>query len=488
MTSSPTPLVKTLHRFQNNPDYFSQEVLGGELWSKQIEVMNSVRDNKFTAVRSGHGVGKTHIAAKIVIWFLTCFKPSKVITTAPTWNQVKNILWQEINSVGKKARYPLGGEILKTGFNYNDEHFAIGFSTNEPDKFQGHHSPHILVVFDEGPGVKPDIWEASNGLLTSPHSRFLAIGNPTTPNGPFYEAFKSDLYNKITISCLECPNVIENKIIFPGLVTKEWVEERKKEWGENSPIYKARVLGEFPIEGEDTLIPLSWVERAIAKQITPKPTDAIVMGIDVARYGSDHTAFLIMHGRKIIHISGYVGKATTKTVGKAILLCKEYKCSKIIVDDSGVGGGVTDMLVERFDEKSGINVIGVNFGSQTDEKDKYENLKSQIFWSLRQDFEHNEIDLPDHERLLQELPSLMYEITSKGRLKIVGKDKMKQMGLHSPDYADALVLAHYGLYSKQSGFTDFYEEIYEEEKQIFPSWLSQANNSINHGRHIEEIK
>jgi hypothetical protein len=481
--------MKQLLKKCQDPIWFSDNVLGGveyhghTIWDKQIEVMQSVRDNPFTAVRSGHGVGKSHVSARTVLWFLTAFRPSKVITTAPTWNQVINVLWAEINRIHRKSKMPIGGELLTNKLTITDEHFAIGFSTNEADKFQGHHSPNILVVFDEAPGVSDDIWEASNGLLTSPNSRFLAIGNPTRPAGMFYDAFKNPKYNKIVISCEDSPNVKEGKNVIPGLVTREWIKQMEDEWGRTSPIFKSRVLGEFPVEGEDTLIPLSWVERAIEKTINPKDESPIVMGIDVARFGTDSTVFIIYQGGKILHVEGYIGKALTKTAGRAIQLYSEYNCVKIGVDDIGVGGGVFDILDEK-----GLSVIGVNFGATPSDQERFDNLKTEIFWNLRERFEKNEIDIPDNSKLLYELPSLMYEVTSRGKLRIVSKDKMKKLGMSSPDYADALAIADYTSYAGRVGILDFYQEELNEQTQQLPRLLNQTDNQQGFSTFIRPIE
>jgi len=471
MRYSQSSTEKTIKRCQSDPLYFSKEILGGRLWQKQKDVLLALRDHTHVAVRSGHGVGKTHVAAIAVLWFLISYYPSKIITTAPTWMQVKSVLWEEIRKLYNKSIAPLGGEMLLTSFKLNVEHFAIGFSTDDPDKFQGHHSPNIMVVFDEAPGVKDNIWTAAEGLMTSQNAKWLCIGNPTTPAGRFYDIFKGSVWHKIFISCLECPNVVQDKMIYPGLVTKKWIEERKREWGINSPIYKARVLGEFPVEGEDTLIPLSWVEQAINRELKAKGD--IVIGCDVARFGSDHTAFIVLHGSKVIHIEGWQGKETTKTVGKIIKLYKQFNCVKVMVDDTGVGGGVTDMLNEQ-----NYDVVGVNFGSSPIDTDRFDNLKTEIFWNLREDFESGTIDLIKNDKLLEELPSLMYEITSRGKMKIVGKDKMKKMGIRSPDYADALAIAHYGTYSARKGILDFYKseaKLTNEKKNTPKSFLNRSD-------------
>lgn len=458
-------------KWRKDPVYFCENFLGTSLWEKQKEIIESVRDNKHTVVRSGHGVGKTFVSANIVLWFLSVFYPSKVITTAPTWNQVKNILWTEVNKLYKKSKIPIGGELMQTMLRISDEHFAIGFSTDEADKFQGHHSDYVLVIFDEASGVSADIWEASNGLLTNENCRFLAIGNPTKPSGLFYDAFKSPRYNKIRISCYDSPNVTSGKLLYPGLVTSEWIESMKQEYGENSPIFKARVVGDFPIEGEDTLIPLTWVENAMKRN--PSNTEhEKYLGVDVARYGGDHTVFTGISDDLVFYIDGYQGKSTSRTVGEIVKLHREHSFEHIGVDDSGVGGGVTDQL-----EEMGLPVVAVNFGSTAKENERFENLKAEIFWNLRVDLEQGRLSLPNHAKLLDELPSILYEVSGKGKLRIVSKDKMKAMGISSPDYADSLAIAHYTQYHGSDSILDFYKgEVTDEPSSASFIASFQANN------------
>lgn len=456
-------------KIQNDPKWFVNEVLGETLWGKQIEILEAIKDHDRVAVKSGNGVGKTFISASVILWFLLAHCPSKVITTAPTWNQVEKLLWSEIATQYNKAKTNLGGLLLKTELRFDDNHFGIGFSTNHETNFQGHHSENILIVFDEALGVQPQIWVAAEGNLTSENAKMMVIGNPTVPNGRFYECFKSPLWHKITISCLDSPNVIEGETVIPGLVTRDWIEERKQEWGENNPFYKARVLGEFPIEGEDTLIPLSWVERSLNKEININEVDKVVMGIDVARYGSDSTVFTIMKSNKVIYSEGFVGKKTTYTAGRAIILAKEHNCNAIGVDDSGVGGGVTDILQEQLNNAN-IEVVPVNFGSVPSDKDRFDNLKAEIMWNLREEFEGNTIAINSPE-LLEQLPSIMYEITSKGKIKIVSKDEMKKLGIKSPDYADSLAIAHYVSYHYKNNMLDYYKEQYENIPSVIQSFV-----------------
>jgi reverse gyrase len=139
--------------YQKNPVAFLREVLGVEPWSKQEQIIESVRDNSNTCVASGHGVGKTFISACATLWFLCTHYGARVITTAPTNRQVESILWAEIWNLYKNSVVPLGGRLLKTSLNLEEKWFALGLSTDDPDRFQGHHSAHLLLVMDEAPGI-----------------------------------------------------------------------------------------------------------------------------------------------------------------------------------------------------------------------------------------------------------------------------------------------------------------------------------------------
>ena len=221
----------------------------------------------------------------------------------------------------------------------------------------------------------------------------MAIGNPTSPSGDFYEACKNPLYHKIIISCFDHPNIKEGKDIVPGAVTREWIEERRLDWGEDSPLWKAKVLGEFPDEGEDTLIPLSWAEACIGLDL-PKEGDK-KLGVDVARFGGDMTVFCEMNGRVVLPLESAQKKDTVWTAGviqrKNTITNYDY----IGVDDDGVGGGVTDMIND-----SGIDNEPFRGGEKAIEDDKFENKRAEAFWILREDIKSKLISLPDDKQLL----------------------------------------------------------------------------------------
>jgi phage terminase large subunit len=414
-----------------------------------MKVCRSVVENKRTTVRAGHGVGKSWLSARLVLWFLYCFYPSKVLSTAPQWSQVEKILWSEINSAYNSARYPLGGTCLTTNLKLADDWFATGISTRESveqrefgaTKMQGFHSPNLLIVLDEAAGVPPEIWKASESLVTGKNNKILAIGNPASPVGPFFDTFKSPVWSKIQLNCFDHPNVVNKQEIVPGCVTWEWIEERIKEWGEDSPIYKAKVLGEFPEEGEDVLIPLGWVEKAMELDLKPK-NEIRRVGVDVARYGDDTTVGYRINEPVAELVFETAKEDTMKTVGRTIRVADEedQEADYIGIDDTGVGGGVTDRLDEQ-----GYDVDAINFGAKANEPDKFFNLKAELFWILRDRLKPGSDDplkLPYSEKLLSELSDIRYSINSKGQIKIESKDDMKKRGKKSPNHADALAIAN----------------------------------------------
>jgi phage terminase large subunit len=407
----------------------------------QERILESVRDHAFTVVKSGHGVGKTHITAATVLWWLFSFYPSKVVTTAPTWTQVENVLWKEIGGLYNKAKLPLGGRLKKVGLDLETEDwFAIGLSTDEAERFQGFHSPNLLVVFDEAPGVNPIIWEAAQGLMTGEHNHFLGIGNPISPSGPFFDAFKSSLYNKIQISCLDNPNYKEGREVIPGLTTKRWVDDRKAEWGEHSPLFMSRVLGEFPIEGSNNLIPLSWCEEAYNRRVEHVENHKY-MGVDVARYGNNWTVITI-YQKPIVRQWRLMGKNTMEVANFVLSLFNDERPQSVTVDDTGVGGGVVDRLLELR-----VPTVGVNFSESANRRGTFRGIRDEIYWNLRDLFRVGDIKLDRgrHENLVNQLSALQYTIMDRsGKIQVESKKELTKRGLVSPDDADSLALAVYG--------------------------------------------
>lgn len=455
--------IVVLSAQQYDPVWFVQTILGQFAWSKQRQILESVRDHSRTAVRSGHGIGKTRVAAYTVMWFLQSFPNSRVITTAPTAFQMEHLLWREIGAVWNSSKVPMQGRKLNTKIDISDTWFAIGLSTDEPERFSGQHARHILVVVDEGSGVDDSIYEAAEGYLTTEGGRLLVIGNPTQVTGQFYNAFHRErhLWNCIHVSVFDSPNFTDEDVpdeVRAVLTTQSWVEDKKVKWGEGSPMYQVRVLGDFPSQADNNVFSLADIEFAqLAVDYETAMIDDAVIACDVARFGSDETVISVRQGRKVRIVDTYVGKDTMETVGRIIKHRKMIRSEippAIVIDDDGVGGGVTDRLTEL-----GYEVIPFRGGATALQPDEYPNARSELWFTVSDRI--REIDLDGDEQLAADLSAPEYKLDSRGRRVVEQKaDTKKRIG-RSPDRGDSVLLTfapERGASVDQWSYTDYSDE------------------------------
>lgn len=454
---------------QEEPVDFVELAFGDTLWQKQVEVIESVRDNTYTSVRSCHDIGKSFIASRTALWFLHSFPNSKVITTAPTFVQVENILWREIRAAKQKARLLLGGKVNQTSIDISENWFAIGLSTNEPSRFQGYHAVNILLIADEAAGITEDIFEASEGIVSSQGARVLYIGNPTSLAGTFYKSFNLPNVKKIHISAFDTPNFTtfgitlddirnntwEQKVTAPlpapYLITPSWVADKYLRWGEGTPMWDSRVLGNFPQQGEDTLIPLIKIEEATRRELEIKPDDPEQIGADIARFGVDKTIFLHRKGGKTIEIQEYSHSDTMLTAQRLFDFSRFHPFGDLCVDLPGIGAGVVDRLRQLEDKRE---VFDVNVGLPSNDPERFVNLRAEYYWGLRERFYEGTIQIPPDDELMSQLSNLKFKYTTKGQIQIESKEEMKKRDLPSPDKADALMLA-YAPMRKKPGLLEY---------------------------------
>ena len=435
--------------YRDKPVEFVKEIIGAEPEDYQEEILQAFLDYVKIGWRSGHGVGKTTTLAWAVLWFLFTRRNSKVITTASVWRQVEKILWSEIgkwlNRCKDKISQRVNFELLKTQITIQPDWFATGESSTDPAKIEGFHAVELLFVIDEGKAVPDDTYEAIEGALTTPGAKLIVASTPPPQKaGYFWNIFSHKIpgFKTFHTSCLDSKRV-----------SQAWIEEKKKQWGESSPVYQTRVLGDFPDITEDMLIPLKLIEDAIARELPEG--EQRELGIDVARFGSDKTIFIIRYGSKIVLIKKTGKEDTMQTAGKGANFIKEHNISKAKIDVIGVGSGVADKLREDFGDK----IIDVNVADKSTDVENYSNLRAQLFWELRQRFLDGDVDLPDDEELTGQLSNIKYKYNSKGQLVIESKEDMKKRGLPSPDCADALMLAFY------SPVIEFASSVVESENE-----------------------
>ena len=453
--------------YRDNPAQYSKDWFDMELYDKQIEILESVKGNKWTVVKSIPGVGKTQTAAVAVLWFMSCFYRPVVVTTAPTYRQVVTLLWTRIQGLHAKAGMrgmPIGGAMLTTKFTTPDpECYAVGYVARktDPESFLGQHSPsgNILIVADEAGGISHEIWVAMDKLMTNYGARFLGIGNPLQSSGDFYDSFRDPKFSKITISAWDCPNIKEKRIVIPGLTTYDWIEP-KLNLPKDSPIYCSDVLAQFPTSDEHALIPLSWIELAeqrweenqglYEEDIANNRIRPIVQGCDPADTGSDYTAIVWRDKKRVLSLKK-VQQSVMESAGylKSVIDAgyqydgHTLKIYKTAVDSIGIGTGIVGRLRELE-----IPVTGVNFGERTDYKDKFGNLeflnlRALCWWRLREalDPDGDELlELPRDEDLRADLTIPKWERMSTGKIKIESKEEIRKRLGRSPDKGDALAI------------------------------------------------
>ena len=427
----------------DGPVRFASDTLGVRLWSKQEEALRAVERERRVAVKSGNGLGKDFTAAVAMLWYVHAHDPAIALSTAPTFRQVRHVLWRQIHRLYRNAADPLGGTMLDTRWEVAEDRYAMGLSANDADQFQGFHCENMFVVVDEAEGVAEPIYEAVEAVMTSARPTLLLIGNPTTTSGGFHRAFHRELgiYKTITMSALESPNVVAGEIVFPGLTTPAWVEERRAMWGENSEMFRARVMGEFPDRGEDNLISISDIDDATyPRGEVPAATDGyepVVLGVDVARYGVDRSVIMVRRGDVVVEARAHHGFPTTATTGQIVATAREHHPQQVNVDETGLGAGVVDELRQQ-----GFTVFGFNgSAAPVGEETVCANLRAEGYWTLARRFRDHAIRIPRDAELIAELASLRYRYNSRGKVLMESKDSMKSRGLPSPDKADALMLA-----------------------------------------------
>ncbi len=433
-------------RYLTDPENWVVERLGDFVWSKQREILRSVRDNRLTAVHSCHESGKSFIAARVAAWWIETHLPGEalVVTSAPTDSQVRLILWAEINSAHAKAG--LSGRttnkewliVLPAG---NEKTVAIGRkpADYDPSAFQGLHAKYVLVIFDEACGMPKALWDSGYSLVANDYSRFLAIGNPDNPATEFCNVCKPGSgWNVIGIDAFDTPNFTDEYVpeeLRPVLIGKTWVEERKRQWGEDNPIYIAKVRGKFPVVSEDCLIPIPWVEQAKLRDLEPgEPNE---LGVDVGGGGSGKNCVAHRRGGYVRIIRKDNEPNTMVSCGKLVLNIQETGATRVKIDRIGIGDGITNRAIEL-----GHPVVGIAVGMTASENQKFTNIRAEGYWGLRERFQAGEIDIdPNDLDLLAQLVDIRYKPTSAGKIQIESKEEMKRRGRSSPDELDSVMLA-----------------------------------------------
>lgn len=512
--------VEALLYWRDHPVSYVENVMGATPDPWQCDVFDALMEHDNVALTACHGVGKTALEAWAIIWFTTTRMLANVPSTAPTFNkQVKDVLWKEINlwwevaqrtSPWMTADFVCGGTRL-----YNKVHpktwFSVGIASSQPLNIEGYHAPYLLAVFDEAKAIPGRTWESVQGMRTTQDAKLLVASTPGGPRGEFYKVFTKyrETWKATFIvhpqQLRDHPRIRQSTArpgpaggrYFSARVRDEWIAERRVEWGDDSPVFIARALGDFPTLEGDVLIPYAWLSDA--EGIEDGIEGPKVVACDVARYGRDRTIILVMNGGTLEYAESIsrvpeessspeveefgtgddtqrpIYRSTVVTALACARIRKETDAEVIAIDDTGLGGGVTDVL-----RHMGERVIPINFGTAPTDRPKdqaqreqrqrrnlldsaFSNLKAQMGWALRSGFEQHHIGLGKLacrkageerfflEALVAQTSMVKQEFDAMGRIRIVDPDEDASEeeykttigdleGKRSPDHFHALMI------------------------------------------------
>jgi len=438
-------------------DDFVNFTRGEGLADYQAEIGTKLYEKRRASARGPHGLGKTCLAALVTLHFIAT-RPvnTKVVTTASAWRQLTHYLWPEIRvwngRVDWAAWARIGGqvpEMYTQSLRIGQTCEAFPVASKNSDFIEGAHGDNLLYIFDESKAIVTPTWDAAEGAFASGDCYWLSISTPGGVGGTFWKIHtKKNGYEDWWAR-----HVTLEEAIAAGRVSQSWADDRKRQWGVDSPIYQARVLGNFPDQEEGTLIPLAWIEAARGLEIKPpgKPSN----GVDVARFGEDDSAMFVRDGSCAIKATWWNGNDIMQTTGKV-----KAAGIRANVDEIGLGSGVVDRLREQK-----FPVVGINVGNAARDSEHFQNLRAELYFTLRDRFKKSweiqsgKVEQPTHEdyddaidltrlsetvyeRLLGELSAIKYTYRSNGKIIIEPKDKMKKDLGVSPDLADACMLAY----------------------------------------------
>lgn len=465
-------------KYLGDPVRFVEQGLGETTWSLQRDVMQSVVDNKRTSVPACHAPGKTHLAARVAAYWIAVHPvgTARVITTATTFRQVKALLWPHIRAL--HSLHELVGTTSATEWRAGDQYLAEG--VKPPDDAEagisGYHAPHLLIIIDEAGGIKKTYGQSIEALMTGVDTKLLVLGNPpVSGDSTWFETISnSPLYNTIPIPysatpnftgeetglCKSCPPEVEDHKIAQHLIDVDWVENLAVEFGKDSAWFRARAGAEFVHDSASKVLPMDWLNEAHQQEDDgPGP---IKLGCDIAADGGDEFAIAKLDGWTATMVHSSKGKANENAPLVAAKILEHIRDAEALhqqrgitarvqvkIDAIGIGWGVAGILQQWEEEhKFKAHIVAVNVAKKARNDKKFSNQRAEMWWNLRTLIEPgqpagNQVRLAIDNKELAQLNAPKFGSDSTARITIEKKADMKKRGVHSPDRAEAILLAYY---------------------------------------------
>lgn len=451
-------VLERLKRWRESPLLFVTECLKAKPSSQQAEALVAMTKGKRLSIRSGHGTGKSALAAWRILHFMATRAYPKVVCTAPTARQLSDVLWSELSKW-------LRGSILADEFILqNDKIFhkdapkewwarAVSPSVKaskeeQAETLAGFHGEHLLIIVDESSGVEDPVFIPLEGALTQEDNHVMLIGNPTRNTGYFYDTHFHPEISKKWIKLHWDSRFSEN-------VTKEMVDYFREKYGEDSNVFRIRVMGEPPVDDDRSFIPLHWALQCVGREIEVDEEWPLSLSVDVAREGEDLSVIMPRRGFKIYEWDTFQGMHTIELGQRIVEKFFDMDASYVGVDTVGIGGGVYDWLSHDPRGLGAQVMFSVNVAEKAGEREKYYRLRDELWGLVRKNCMEAKYSFPNfvvrkqgiemnigHE-LANELASVGYKVGTGGEIKIESKADLKKRGVKSPNLADSLCISEY---------------------------------------------
>lgn len=442
-------------KYRGKPVDFQREILGYTPIEPQARVLGALQREDRVAVPSGRAMGKSRLDAGAALHFAATEGPNAlVVLLAPTFRQIQVILWEELRCLYFNARTPFGGECAKlasTGLRLPDGSRIFGITGDKPEALQGIRAPRMLVIADEASGIEDSTFTALEGNLAG-GGKMLLTGNPTHASGHFREACRSERYEVVHLPSTASPNVVAKRVLVPGLATQEWIEERAREWGEDSAMFKIHVLGQFVELEEGRLFSEKMIADAENRWHDEPARGRLVLGVDPAGDGGDgdETAIASRRGKKILGpLYARRGLTADAHVVEVMGLIKAHGSDGrplVVVDRDGYVGAKVYAALAGFQSQNeeAFELVGVRGGERARRRPREIDRVRDEVWLNLFDSMRLGLAIPEDLKLSRDLAAIRTELATTGRTKIISKDDLRKELGRSPDRGDAVSLAAWG--------------------------------------------
>jgi len=460
--------------------WFEQFVKGEEVTWQQLAILLSIeaaitkKSSNRISIKSGHGIGKSTTLSWVLLWFLFCYKDSQIPCTAPTSDQMHDILWKEVqiwlNRMPKEIKqlYDWSNDYIRM-IESPQTWFARARTARKesPEALAGIHADHILYLVDEASGVPDEIFNTGEGALTGGFFIFVMISNPTRLLGYFHDSHTTDKENWqcLTFSSEDSP-----------IVDPKYVQRIIDKHGINSDEYNIRVRGEFP--NEDSMDDGGYLPLLLEQDFRTTIDGTFIgrkrLGVDPAGEGSDTTSWVVRDNYKAKIVAKEKISNSKSIAQKTRTLMEHYEIlpEDVTIDNFGEGANVAQEL-----GLAGVRVNALNVGERVDKEEEeiivadggkiFLNIRARAYFDLRK-WMRTGGELVQNTAWKEEGLVIKYRTEVSGRIKIMSKREMKRQGIKSPNNMDALMLTFVdGEQIDDLNTNDNQDEENEEENEDF---------------------